>query len=64
MRLIKTVYRKNHRSMKAGRHMGSTDQQYVKRAEKLLYGELSVALGIGLDQVRPYIKKRIASVQA
>ena len=26
VRLIKTVYRKNHRSMKAGRHMGSTDQ--------------------------------------
>ena len=44
--------------------MGSTDQQYMKRAEKLLYGELSVALGIGFDQVRPYIKKRIASVQA
>ena len=64
VRLIKTVYRKNHRSMKAGRHMGSTDQQYMKRAEKLLYGELSVALGIGFDQVRPYIKKRIASVQA
>lgn len=64
VRLIKTVYRKNHRSMKAGRHMGSTDQQYVKRAEKLLYGELSVALGIGFEQVRPYIKKRIASVQA
>lgn len=64
VRLIKTVYRKNHRSMKVGRHMGSTDQQYVKRAEKLLYGELSVALGIGFEQVRPYIKKRIASVQA
>lgn len=64
IRLIKVVHRKNHRSMKAGRHMGSTDQQYMKRAEKLLYGELSVALGIGFDQVQPYIQKRIAGAQA
>ncbi len=64
IRLIKVVHRKNRRSMKAGRHMGSTDQQYMKRAEKLLYGELSVALGIGFDQVKPYIQKRIAGAHA
>lgn len=63
IRLIKSVYIKNRRSIKAGRHMGQTDQQYMKRAEKLLYGELSVALGMAYDEVQPYIKHRMTQVE-
>lgn len=56
IRLIKSVYVKNQRTLKAGRHMGQTDQVYMKRAEKLLYGELSVVLGMEYNQMQPYIK--------
>lgn len=63
VRLIKSVYLKNERSIKAGRHMGQIDQQYMKRAEKLLYGELAVALGMEFDQVQPYIKRRVAKLE-
>ena len=59
IRLIKSVYLKNERSIKAGRHMGQIDQQYMKRAEKLLYGKLAVALDMEFDQIQPYIKKRM-----
>lgn len=63
VRLIKSVYRKNKRSMKTGRHMGQTDQQYMKRAEKMLYGELSIALDMEFDQILPYIKTRIRQME-
>ena len=36
---------------------GQMDQRYMKRAEELLYGELSVALGIERDQVVSYIAR-------
>lgn len=35
--------------------------RFMKRAETLLYGELSVALGIPFEAVQPYISSRIAS---
>lgn len=36
---------------------------YAKRqqAERLLYGELSIALGIPFDEVQPYIARRVES---
>lgn len=63
VRLIKSVYMKNKRSIKAGRHMGQTDQQYMKRAEKMLYGELAVVLGMEFNQIQPYIKRRVAELE-
>ena len=33
----------------------------MTRAETLLYGELSVALGIPFEEIQPYISSRIAS---
>lgn len=63
IRLIKSVYLKNERSLRAGRHMGQIDQQYMKRAEKLLYGELAVALEMEYDRVQPYIKKRVTELE-
>lgn len=59
LQLIKTVYAKNRDSIHRGKKPGQTDQKYKKRAEDLLYGELSVALSIPLDEVEGYIRKRM-----
>jgi len=64
LQLIKTVYTKTHRSLSAGRQMGRTDQRYLQRAEQLLYEEFSVALGIPLDEVKPYIERRMHELEA
>lgn len=56
VQLIKTVYAK---SMKNGRRISQIDQRYKKRAEDLLHGELSVALGIPVSEVLDYITKAI-----
>ena len=39
--------------------MGQIDQKYMKRAEKMLYGELAVVLGMEYDEIQPYIHKRV-----
>ena len=59
IRLIKGVYQKRRRSLKAGRHMGQIDQQNMRRAEKRLDGELAVVLGMEYDEIQPYIHKRV-----
>ena len=39
--------------------MGQVDQRYRKKAEGLLHGELSIALGIPLEQVEEYIRENM-----
>ena len=38
-----------------GKKLGKTDQQFMKRAEELLYEELSLALDMPKDQVKDHI---------
>ncbi|MDO4269807.1 MAG: CarD family transcriptional regulator [Eubacteriales bacterium] len=57
VQLIKTVYAKSQRG---GRRVSQIDQRYRKRAEDLLHGELSVALGIPMSEVQPYIAHMIS----
>jgi CarD family transcriptional regulator len=39
--------------------MGAVDENYMRRAESLLYGELSIALEIPASDVPGYIAKRV-----
>ncbi len=41
------------------RQFGQVDARFMKRAEDMLYGELSVALDIPKDQVQAYIGRRV-----
>ena len=45
-RLIKTLSEKAQRCASIGRHLSAAEQDYKKRAENLLYGELAVALNL------------------
>ena len=58
-RLLKTIHHKDTDARKAGRQPGKVDTRYRKRAEELLYGELSVALGIPQDSVPQYIRQKL-----
>ncbi len=57
--LIKDVYIKGQNLAQQGKKVGSTDQQYFRRATDLLHGELAVALGIAMDEVEEFIRKEI-----
>ena len=57
--LIKGIRHKCRETERKGRKMGQVDQRYRKKAEGLLHGELSIALGIPLDQVERYIQQNM-----
>lgn len=57
--LLKTIYRKNQLLRSRGKKPGQVDQHYQKRAEELLYSELSVSLEIPREAVPQYISEHI-----
>ena len=58
-RLLKTIHHKDTDARKAGRQPGKVDERFRRRAEELLYGELSIALGIPQDSVPQYIRQKL-----
>ncbi len=59
---IKEVYLKSERAAEQKRKPGQVDQHFGKRAEDLLHGELAVALDIPVEEVKPYIVRRIKAM--
>lgn len=62
--IIKSVYHKKREAEAAGRRVSQLDDRYMKLAEELLHGELSVALDIPKDEVKDYIHRRVAEAEA
>lgn len=54
-----SLHRKREEVLSQKRKFGAIDERYMKRAEDLLFGELSVALGIEKHSVRNYIHTRL-----
>lgn len=57
--LVKSIYAKKQQAEGGRRRLGEVDARFMKRAEELLYGELSVALGIPFDGVQACIAQRV-----
>lgn len=60
LRLTMSIYSKQQAAQARNRRLGIVDERYMKQAERLLYGELSVALGIPFEEVPAYIARRVA----
>lgn len=61
--LTMCIYAKKQLAEQQKRKIGQVDERYMRRAEELLHGEFSVALGIEKDEVAPYIAKRVAQLE-
>lgn len=57
--LIMSIYTKQRETTSQNRRLGMVDERFLKQAERLLYGELAVALEIPFDEVQPYISNRV-----
>ena len=57
--LVVSIHAKKRAAESLGRRFGQVDARFMKRAETLLYGEFSAALGIPYDDVEPYIRSRM-----
>ncbi len=53
--LTMSIYAKKKLAEREKRRIGMIDERYMKRAEELLFGELSVALGIPAEKVPDFI---------
>ena len=58
--LVMSIYAKKQDAESKKRKFGQVDARFMKRAESLLYGEFSVALGIPFDDVQSYIASRVS----
>lgn len=64
LRLTMSIYCKQQEAQSKNRRLGMVDERYMKQAERVLYGELSAALGIPFDEVQPYIARRVEAALA
>ena len=59
VRLIKTLYMHQQVQKSKGRKLHSTDEHFLKEAEKLLYEEFAHVLHIRCEQVLPFIMQQL-----
>lgn len=57
-----SLHRKKQQVLEQKRKFGAIDERYMKRAEELLFGELSVVLDIPKTEVKQYIASRLETV--
>lgn len=60
VKIIKTSYTRNDARVQNKKKISAKDDAYFKRAEKQLYSELSISLGMSYDETKEFI---ISSVQ-
>lgn len=59
IKIIKTTYLRNEDRINNKRKISEKDDNYFNLAEKYLYSEFSVALGIPYDEVKKYVIDRV-----
>ena len=59
VQIIKTLYLRKQDRLKEGKKVLSSDEQYLRKAEELLYSEMSLALSIPREEVEAYITKAV-----
>ncbi len=57
--IIKTLYQRKRSRIDEGKKVLSSDEQYLHKAEELLYSEMSMALSIPKDKVVDYISEAV-----
>ena len=56
---IKTLYQRKKSRINEGKKVLSSDEQYLHKAEELLYSEMSLALAIPKEKVEEYIAEAV-----
>lgn len=59
VQIIKTLYKRKRSRINEGKKVLSSDEQYLHKAEELLYSEMSLALSIPKDEVEAYIAREV-----
>ena len=57
VKIIKTLYLRKEERKAGGKVVTATDEKYYKAAENNLYGELSLSLGIPLEEIKEFVEQ-------
>jgi len=58
--LIKAVHNQQEKLKNAGKKLHQSDARFLAEAQKMLHGEFSVVLNIEMDEVAPFIEKKLS----
>jgi CarD family transcriptional regulator len=61
IKLTMSIHAKKDEIELKNKKIGQIDQKFMKQAEEILFGEISLALGIPLDEAQEYIASRVES---
>lgn len=59
IRMIKALYTHEQQMRETGKRLRAADERFFKDAEKLLYDEFALVLGIEPEQVLPFIQEQM-----
>lgn len=62
IKIIKTSYLRNEDRAKGKKKLSDKDTKYFEQAEKYLYNELSISLGMSFEETREYIINRVSEL--
>ena len=62
IKVIKTTYTRNDLRLKSGKKTVDKDKDYFEKAEKYLYNELSLALGMSFLECKEYIINKVSEI--
>ncbi len=62
--IIKTSYGRNKARMEQHKKLASIDDEYLQKAEKYLYDEISVALGMTYAEAKAHFEAEVAKIAA
>ena len=63
IKIIKTTYLRNQERTMNKRKSGDKDDFYFRKAEKYLYNEFSLVLGMNFDEVKKYIIDKVVLME-
>ncbi|MBR4162301.1 MAG: hypothetical protein IKR11_02195 [Solobacterium sp.] len=59
IRIIKTSYGRNRARLEQHKKLASIDDEYLQRAEKYLYDEIGVSLGMSYEDAKAYFEQEV-----
>lgn len=61
MRMVHTLYRHKKAQAAAGKKVHLVDENFLRDAERLLAGEISVIMGVSQEEARIYLRNRLGT---
>ncbi len=60
--IIKTSYNRNRLRREQNKKMASVDDEYLQKAERYLYAEIAVALGLSYDESKEFFENEVKKI--